>query len=157
MRQAFYVIFLPLVIQISMSDHGSGIPLGHYKSKSVTRINFLEKCECSRREFITVEGVAECSWLVTSHVTMWAQICLLWLWLTIVHCERWFFYVPVYIFYCNMAEFSCKSDEYSAVWFLCWIFKSQSKRKTFVTYKHPTVSKCVPDSPNLPSCLQSAD
>lgn len=41
-----------------MSEHGSGIPLGHYKSKSVSRINFLEKCERSQREFITtVEGV----------------------------------------------------------------------------------------------------
>lgn len=58
----FYVIFLPVVIQVDMSEHGSGIPLGHYKSKSVSRINFLEKCERGQREFITtVEGVAEFS------------------------------------------------------------------------------------------------
>lgn len=45
-----------------MSEHGSGIPLGHYKSKSVSRINFLEKCEHGQREFITtMEGVAEFS------------------------------------------------------------------------------------------------
>lgn len=45
-----------------MSERGSGIPLGHRKSKSVSRINFLEKYERGQREFITtVEGVAEFS------------------------------------------------------------------------------------------------
>lgn len=54
----FYAIFLPIVIQFHVSERGVGIPLGHYKSKSVSRINFLEKCERNQREFIsTVQGV----------------------------------------------------------------------------------------------------
>lgn len=76
-----------------MSERGGGIPLGHYKSKSVSRINFLEKWESSQREFTTtVKGVAEFSWLVASPFTTWAQICLLWQWLAIVHRERCFCY-----------------------------------------------------------------
>lgn len=31
--------------QFQASEHGSGIVLGYYKSKSVSRINFLEKYE----------------------------------------------------------------------------------------------------------------
>ena len=150
----FYVIFLPVVIQVDMNEHGGGIPLGHYKSKSVSRINFLEKWERGQREFITtVEGVAEFSWLAAIHFTVWA---LPWRWLAIVHRQKCFGFFSILVQHswnckCN---FSCKTHEYSAIHFyveyspLC-----HNQKEKLLLHINNWLTEC----PNLPSSFQRAD